>query len=148
MARRVILSDDLTGNESEDVKTYDYMVSNVFYQIDLSDDSFEKFEKAIARFVKVSRETRRITSTAKGEANLSERIRQWAKANGHEVGEKGRLSAEIIAAYHEANSNSQTDTNQGETDSPKQDETDTKTMSDSNDVNGEPGATGTDSTSN
>src|SRR6266568_1974123 len=96
MARRIILSDDLTGNESEDVKTHLFMVDNVFYEVDFSDDSFELFEKALGKFIKVSCETRRITATAKGEASQSEKIRQWAKANGIDVAERGRLPEDVI----------------------------------------------------
>jgi hypothetical protein len=117
MARRFILSDDLSGNESEDVKNHVYMVDNVFYEVDFSADSFAEFEKALARFIKVSRETRRITATAKGEASKAEVIRQWAKANGMEVAEKGRLSEDIIAAYDAAHSDeAPTDPNTDETD--------------------------------
>lgn len=125
MARRVILSDDITGNELEDVKSHIYMVDNVYYEIDLSADSFALFEKALAQFTKVSRETRRISATSKPEASQAERIRQWAVANGKEVSERGRLSADLIAEYEKANENgdsadSQTDTNQDETDTPEQ----------------------------
>lgn len=117
MARRFILSDDLTGNESEDVTNHVYMIDNVFYEVDFSVASFALFEKALAEFIKVSRETRRITATAKGEASQAEVIRQWAKANGMEVAEKGRLSEDVINAYDRAHSNdSQTDTNPDDSD--------------------------------
>jgi type III secretion system FlhB-like substrate exporter len=102
MARRFILSDDLTGNESEDVKGHLFMVDNVFYEVDFSGESFDSFEKALAPFIKVMRETRRITATAKGEASKAEAIRQWAKANGLAISERGRMSDEVIAAYEKA----------------------------------------------
>lgn len=122
MARRVILSDDLTGVESDDVKTHVFMIDNVYYEVDFGADSFAKFEKANAEFLKVMRETRRITATSKPEATQAERIRQWAVAQGMDVSERGRLSAEVIDAYNKANgnaaeSNSGTDTNPDETDS-------------------------------
>lgn len=31
-------------------------------------------------------------------------VREWAKANGHKVGEKGRIAADVRAAYEAANS--------------------------------------------
>jgi hypothetical protein len=105
MARRVILSDDLTGDELEDVETHVFMIDNVFYEVDFGKKSMETFEKAMGRFIKVARETRRITATAKGEATDAEKRRQWAKANGFEVSERGRLSEEINAAYEKAHSN-------------------------------------------
>ena len=30
-------------------------------------------------------------------------VREWAKANGHKVGEKGRIAADVRAAYEAAN---------------------------------------------
>ncbi|WP_252917807.1 Lsr2 family DNA-binding protein, partial [Mycolicibacterium smegmatis] len=33
----------------------------------------------------------------------SRAIREWARANGHSVSERGRLSTEIITAYEAAN---------------------------------------------
>ena len=30
-------------------------------------------------------------------------VREWAKANGHKVGDKGRIAAEVRAAYEAAN---------------------------------------------
>ena len=45
------------------------------------------------------------SSTAAGAAgqDRSRAIREWARANGHSVSERGRLSTEIIAAYEAAN---------------------------------------------
>lgn len=123
MARRFILSDDLTGVESDDVKNHVYMVDNVFYEVDLSADSFALFEKAIAEFVTKSRVTRRITATAKGEATKAEEIRQWAKARGMEVAERGRLSDEIVEAYDKEHSdNSNSDSENGADDAPDSDQ--------------------------
>lgn len=104
MARRFILSDDLTGKESDDVQTHLCMFDNVFYEVDFSADSFAKFEVALAPFRKVMRETRRITATAKGEASKGEVIRQWAKDNGYEIGDRGRISDDIVEAYDKAHS--------------------------------------------
>lgn len=122
MARRVVLSDDFTGVESDDVKAHIVMVDNVYYEGDFGADSFAKLEKALAEFLKVMRETRRISATSKPEASQAERIRQWAVANGLEVSERGRLSADVIEAYEKANANgsaaiSQTATNPDESDS-------------------------------
>src|SRR5215469_13837286 len=128
MGKRFVLSDDLTGNETDDVKNHLFMLDNVFYEVDLSADSFAAFEKDIAKYLKVMRETRRITATAKGEASDAEKIRQWAKANGYEVSERGRMAAEVIDAYAKAHSNGagndssaedSSGTNPDETDTPK-----------------------------
>ena len=107
MARRVILSDDLTGNESEDVVTRVYAHNGAFLEIDLSNESWAKFEKALKPFLEKSRPISRLTfsanfvapdGTAPAESEIGQ-IREWARAKGMEVGEKGRLSKEIIDAY-------------------------------------------------
>jgi len=102
MARRVILSDDLTGNESEDVETVVYSLQNTFYEIDLSEESWKKLDSALARFIKVSREVTRaqaIQRFASATDSENDKIRTWAKDQGFEVGDRGRLSDEIKAAY-------------------------------------------------
>lgn len=43
-------------------------------------------------------------ATAANRLPYSQEIREWAKTNGHEVSERGRLSNEIIAAYQTAQS--------------------------------------------
>lgn len=102
MARRVILSDDLTGNESEDVETITYMVQGVFYEIDLSEKSWETMDKALARFIKNSREITRaaaITRFTQAGDSDNEKLREWARSAGYEIGERGRISEEIRQAY-------------------------------------------------
>lgn len=102
MARRVILSDDLTGEESEDVETVTYSLQNTFYEIDLSEASWKKLDSALARFIKVSREVTRAQAISRFAAagdSENDKVRAWAKDNGFEVGDRGRLSDEIKAAY-------------------------------------------------
>lgn len=104
MARRVILSDDLTGLESEDVETVTYGISGTFYEIDLSEVSWKKMEKALTPFIKASREITRADAIRRMAApsdsvSDTENIRAWARENGFEVGDRGRLSEEIRAAY-------------------------------------------------
>jgi hypothetical protein len=102
MARRVILADDLTNVESEDVETITYMVQGVFYEIDLSEDSWKKMDSALARFIKNSREITRaaaITRFTQTSDSENEKIREWARSQGYEVGERGRISEEIRQGY-------------------------------------------------
>lgn len=134
MARRFILSDDLTGEEVDGVLTHVFMVDNVFYEFDFAPASMTKFEKAMAPYIKVMRETRRITATAKGEASEAERIRQWAKANGMEVAERGRLSEDIVEAYKKAQDNGAN----SNTDSNKDDDSDSAQNTSSDDVKSDP----------
>ena len=45
---------------------------------------------------------RRITSLGASKDQLA-KIRQWARANGHQVSDRGRISAAVPEAYHAAN---------------------------------------------
>ena len=56
---------------------------------------------AKARRTSTARSTggRRRSGSGSSDANT---VREWAKANGHKVGEKGRISAEVRAAYEAA----------------------------------------------
>jgi hypothetical protein len=103
MARRVILSDDLTDTESDDVQTYMFMVNNAYREIDLSLASFAKLEKVLAPFMKASRECNPIRVKAAATVdNITPKIREWAKSEGIEIGEKGRIPTEVMGKYHAA----------------------------------------------
>lgn len=83
------------------------------YTIDLTSKEAEKFHKAIEPYLnaatKVSggrnRSTAKRATTASSSGRSSEdlaAIREWAKANGHEVAERGRIKKEILEAYDAA----------------------------------------------
>lgn len=102
MARRVILSDDLTGLESVDVETITFMLQGTYYEIDLGEDSWKKMDSAFGRFIKVSREISSNAALAKFRETASsetDKLREWGKANGFEVGDRGRISDDLKAAY-------------------------------------------------
>lgn len=42
-------------------------------------------------------------AASSGTSTDANAIREWAKANGHKVGEKGRIAADVRAAYEAAN---------------------------------------------
>lgn len=80
-------------------------------EIDLCADHRLQLESALQEFYDAGRRTgRRRKATvvrANGRATSSEpadkeertRIRSWAQGQGYEVGNRGRISAEIVAAY-------------------------------------------------
>lgn len=74
------------------------------YSVDLTNKEVEKFAKAIEPFVNVATKTGgRKSSGSAGPKKDTRAIREWANANGHEVGDRGRIPAEVIAAYEAAN---------------------------------------------
>jgi hypothetical protein len=105
MARRVILSDDFTGEEAEDVSTITYSFENKYYEIDLSEKSATAFEKLLAKHVAVSREITPAVAIGRFKESADSTLtamREWARANGFEVGDRGRISDEIRVKYEQA----------------------------------------------
>lgn len=108
MAKRIILSDDITFKEDESVKTYTFMANDMkFYQIDLSDGSLSNFVKALEPYISAGREVTRLTALAGSNGSSSAKdqsadIRVWARQNGYEVGDRGRMPEEVIAKYNAA----------------------------------------------
>ncbi|MFI2238893.1 Lsr2 family protein [Streptomyces chrestomyceticus] len=114
MAQKIvtIYTDDLTGEESSEVATHSLAVDGIAYEVDLAPDSYDKLLEAIGPFLKAGRRTGRVKAGAgarkvSGSASASgsgetAKIRAWAKENGYEVNERGRVSADIREAYQNA----------------------------------------------
>lgn len=108
MAReiRVILTDDLDGSEA--TQSIEFSLKGNAYTIDLNDANAAKLEKALSPFidkaekVRSPRGGRRGTSTRAAKGGTSE-IRAWAKDNGFEVSDRGRIPAGVLEAYEAAN---------------------------------------------
>lgn len=111
MAQRTIveLVDDLDGGKAD--TTVRFAVQGVHYELDLSTEHAEEFDTVMAPWVDAARRTggRRTTtatSSTKRSGNNSERlnkIRQWGRANGWKVSDRGRVAAELQQAYEAAN---------------------------------------------
>ncbi|MDR6692215.1 endonuclease I [Microbacterium sp. 1154] len=108
------LVDDLDGSVLEDGqgKQITFSVEGRAYEIDLSDRNADKFYSAIAPFVDAARSVSRGNSSARRPRAAARRsndvdlgaVREWARANGHTVSDRGRVPATILDAYAEANS--------------------------------------------
>jgi hypothetical protein len=112
----VTLVDDLDGSEA--VESVAFALDGVSYEIDLSEDNAEKLRDALAGYVAGARRVdgnRRAgraraakpAKAARGSRTAPDReqtaaIREWARANGYEVSERGRLSANVLAAFEAA----------------------------------------------
>jgi len=112
MARKVLvrLVDDLDGLPSEGVATVTFSLDGVTYQIDLNQANASKLRDGLADYVTAGR---RIGGRMKrgsaaggrsaGSANDGPAIREWAREQGHELAERGRIPSHIVDAYHAAN---------------------------------------------
>ncbi|MFI8294288.1 Lsr2 family protein [Streptomyces sp. NPDC085614] len=109
MAQRhvTIFIDDLTGEETTEGATHTFTLNGVDYEIDLSPDSYDQMLEAFGPYLKSGRKIGRSKRGAKANRNKGEGpstadIREWAKVNGYDVNERGRISSDIRAAYESA----------------------------------------------
>jgi len=109
MAQKVQVTfvDDLDGTDAEG--TVRFGLDGTDYEIDLNTDHAGALRKTLATYVERSRKvggtTRRAghsgRRTTAGGLNTTE-VREWAKAQGIQVKERGRVPADVIAKYREA----------------------------------------------
>ena len=106
--------DDLDGSEA--VGTVSFALDGRAYEIDLSDDNASRLRDSLATFVAAARRTgtRRARSQrsstseapaappARPSREATAAIRTWARENGHEVSERGRIPKAVVEAYHSA----------------------------------------------
>ncbi|EXG81444.1 histone-like nucleoid-structuring protein Lsr2 [Cryptosporangium arvum] len=114
MARKVqvLLVDDVDGSTADE--TVSFGLDGANYEIDLSTTNATAFRESLAKYVESARKAGRggtgKTGRAAGPAKPSpsadraqnQAIRDWAKRNGLQVSERGRIPAEIIEKYHAA----------------------------------------------
>ncbi|HEX5404975.1 MAG TPA: Lsr2 family protein [Pseudonocardiaceae bacterium] len=113
MAQKTIvqLIDDLDGSSSDSIETVTFGLDGVTYEIDLSDDNAGHLRDSLAQFIGSARRTggraKRGTVTVAGAPSngsgrsreQTQAIREWAKKNGHDVSDRGRIPAAVIEAF-------------------------------------------------
>lgn len=107
MAQRVhvTLEDDVDGSEASE--TIQFGLDGINYEIDLSDENAAKLRDALAVWVGHSRrvggrkQASRSTSSSAGRHDLNA-VRDWGRANGYKVSDRGRVSADVLRAYDAA----------------------------------------------
>ncbi len=117
MAKRVITNvvfeDDLTGEEvgADDIRAVRFSYDGVQYEIDLTESSVERMNEAMKPFIRAARRTggkkaggskAPSGAAANGAKDENKIIRQWARDNGHDVPERGRIPQDIRDLYEQA----------------------------------------------
>jgi hypothetical protein len=109
MAQKIVTvhSDDLTGMESDEVSTHRFSLNGVNYEIDLTPENYDKLDTALRPFIEKGRKVGRTKETGRVrrgavEGPSAEEVRAWARANGHEVNDRGRVPREIREAFEAA----------------------------------------------
>lgn len=104
MAQRVnvVLVDDIDGTEAQETVTFGLGGST--YEIDLNKVHADELRMRIEEYVpfarKVSGGSKKRKAPAAGSVKA---IREWARENGFNLGNTGRIPAEVQKAYEEAN---------------------------------------------
>lgn len=107
MAQTIVRTDDIDGSPDADQVLFLY--EGKTYEIDLGADNKKEFDEYMADLLKVARvvsnapTSAKVRRTVQTGASDASKIREWATANGHEVTSRGRISADLRAAYDEAN---------------------------------------------
>jgi nucleoid-associated protein Lsr2 len=114
MAQKVVveLVDDLDGTASDDISTVTFGLDGASYEIDLTDGNAGRLRESLAQFVGSARRTggriKRSAATTgpatRPSANREQTkaIRDWARHNGFDLADRGRIPANVLAAFDEA----------------------------------------------
>jgi nucleoid-associated protein Lsr2 len=114
MAQKVLvqLVDDLDGTSSTDIVTVTFGLDGVSYEIDLNEGNASNLRDHLSEFITSARRTggrvKRGGAAAGGSTGSgrnreqTQAIREWAKKNGHEVSDRGRIPAAVIQAFEAA----------------------------------------------
>jgi hypothetical protein len=108
MAQRttVVLVDDLDGIELPEGQgqTIRFSLDGTSYEIDLSKKNADMLRRDVKRYTEAARRVGR--QVARGAPAVARKntadIRAWAKANGHEINDRGRIPTSVVEAYEAA----------------------------------------------
>jgi hypothetical protein len=109
MAQRVhvVLVDDIDGSDA--TETVAFGLDGSTYEIDLNEKNAAALREALAPYVGHARRSggtrkaggRRAAAPAAAGPTAAE-VREWARENGWDVPDRGRVSAEVRSAYDAA----------------------------------------------
>ncbi len=112
MAQKIqtLFIDDIDGSPAEG--TVRFALDGTEYEIDLNTKHAEALRKALAKYIDASRRTtggaRRPSRSGRRASasgvNTTE-VREWAKAQGIEVKDRGRVPAELVVRFRAATGN-------------------------------------------
>jgi hypothetical protein len=109
MAQKIqtLFVDDLDGSEAEG--TVRFGLDGANYEIDLSTIHAEELRKVLAPYTRAGRKVagagrRAARGQGKAAANgfSTNEVRDWAKANGIEIKDRGRVPADVVTKFRAA----------------------------------------------
>ncbi len=104
---QVLLVDDVDKESTAD-ETVTFALDGVSYEIDLTSANAAKLRDSLAVWIGHAERTGGRRSPGRAGAKAGRRdvsaIREWARGNGYDVSDRGRISTEVQEAYEKANS--------------------------------------------
>lgn len=115
MAQKVIIQlvDDLDGSQlgQGEGETVQFALEGKQYEIDLSNENVQRLRDALKEFIDAARTPSRNQGSGRRSASSSRtsqrrddlaEVREWARRNGHQVSDRGRVAQPILDAYDAA----------------------------------------------
>ena len=107
MAQRIqtLFIDDIDGGEADG--TVRFGLDGADYEIDLSGEHSDELRGALGKYIEHSRKVAgagRRSPRGRGGAHAVDtaKVREWAKGNGYEIKDRGRVPADLLAKYQAA----------------------------------------------
>ena len=104
MAQRVTveMTDDIDGTQA--AETIAFGVDGTSYEIDLSKRNASKMRRDFGRYIEHARRVRsgRRSGRPRRDRGRSSAVREWAKQQGIQVSERGRIPASVVSQYEKA----------------------------------------------
>lgn len=108
MARKVEvrLLDDIDGSVA--AETLSFGLDGALYEIDLSSRHADKLRSSLAKYISHARRVGRAQAgavraggqhTVRADRQQRQAIRDWARAHGYEVNDRGRIPANVVEEY-------------------------------------------------
>jgi hypothetical protein len=106
MAQKVqtLFIDDIDGGDAEG--TVRFALDGTDYEIDLSAAHSAELHQTLDGYIRHARRTGAARRAARGRAAAqaldTHKVREWAKDNGFDIKERGRVPADVVASYKAA----------------------------------------------
>lgn len=121
MAQKTVvqLIDDVDGTSDDTIETVTFALDGVTYEIDLGHNNATRLRNTMATYVKAATRTggrlkrglstpadNQTTQAIENSREQARAIREWARGNGHNVSDRGRIPATVVKAYQASTSTS------------------------------------------
>ncbi|WP_402468241.1 histone-like nucleoid-structuring protein Lsr2 [Isoptericola aurantiacus] len=104
---KVVLIDDIDGSDGDE--TVSFGLDGVSYEIDLTSAHASELRESLATWIghgrkSAARVPARTSGARRGRTDREQlqKIREWARDNGHKVNDRGRIPTRVLEAFEAA----------------------------------------------